>query len=103
MRRLIGSVLVGTLLMVACSAVIGGGRAHAAPAKPPLETIVNEVCMTYEDGSGLCGKAHWQSNNELPSPSGYTPGDWVFDTISKRFCVRGNACMADPPNVWGDR
>lgn len=98
MRR----ILIGAAVVLGALALQGNTSAHAAPAKPPTEVLTNEVCMTYEDGSGLCGKAHWESPNSEVGPN-WTPGDWVFDTITKRFCVRGNACTHEPPDSWGDR
>lgn len=100
MRR----IIIGAAALTAIVAFghASGHSASAAPAKPPVEVLTDVVCMTYEDGSGLCGKAHWEQLNSEVGP-GWTPGDWVFDTITKRFCVRGNPCTHFSPDNWGDR
>jgi hypothetical protein len=66
--------------------------------------------MTYEDGGGLCGRAHWQEGpltqyTNLETGATYTAriGTWVFDTITEQYCLRGAYCEDEAPSEWGDK
>lgn len=97
-RRLIFSAAA-----LAALATVTTTAASAAPARPPVTKLVTTPCMTYEDGSGLCGRAHWEPGS-FDQDGRFSPGDWIFDTITERFCVRGAACETNtPPALWGDR
>jgi len=75
------------LLAAALLAATAAPTQASASDLGDLTPTIPFPCVTYEDGSGLCGPAKWDGTT------------WVFDMTSRytvAFCVHNEACDEAP-------